>query len=196
MNGGPNHSELEHLRKFEHPGFLASGSRGNEAGGMTSMPAKGLSPGSVRRLRRSPAGRLAGTGVPLWYPLHGSGDPPAQRSEGQRARPAERALHPVHPRPEGRRAAVRPVSTPGPRLSHDRGGAPQEPGHRARQPLLTLLRCPRDPADHGTAWVLAAAPRPAPASLRLDPPVHLPRREPGATRTEPAQTRRAAQPAA
>ena len=37
------------------------------------MPLKGLSPGSVRRLRRSPAGRLAGTGVPLWYPLQGSG---------------------------------------------------------------------------------------------------------------------------
>ena len=40
---------------------------------MSSMPVKGLSPGSVRRLRRSPAGRLAGTGVPLWYPLQGSG---------------------------------------------------------------------------------------------------------------------------
>ena len=40
---------------------------------MTSMPLKGLSPGSVRRLRRSPAGRLAGTGAPLWYPLQGSG---------------------------------------------------------------------------------------------------------------------------
>ncbi len=40
---------------------------------MTSMPLKGLSPGSVRRLWRSPAGRLAGTGVPLWVPLQGSG---------------------------------------------------------------------------------------------------------------------------
>lgn len=40
---------------------------------MRSVPVKGLSPGSVRRLRRSPAGRLAGTGVPLWYPLQGSG---------------------------------------------------------------------------------------------------------------------------
>lgn len=53
--------------------FLAPGSRGNEAGGMRSMPLKGLSPGSVRRLRRSPAGRLAWAGGPLWYPLQGSG---------------------------------------------------------------------------------------------------------------------------
>jgi hypothetical protein len=37
------------------------------------MPAKGLPPGSVRRLRRSPAGRLTEDGVPLWYPLHDSG---------------------------------------------------------------------------------------------------------------------------
>jgi hypothetical protein len=40
---------------------------------MTSMPARGLSLGSVRRHRRSPAGRLAGNGVPLWVPLQGSG---------------------------------------------------------------------------------------------------------------------------
>ena len=40
---------------------------------MTSMPLEGLSPGSVRRLRRRPTRRLAGAGVPLWYPLQGSG---------------------------------------------------------------------------------------------------------------------------
>lgn len=34
-NGGPNHSEFEHPRKFEHPDFLAPGGRGNEAGGMS-----------------------------------------------------------------------------------------------------------------------------------------------------------------
>ncbi len=55
---------------------------------MTSMPVKGLSPGSVRRLRRSPVGRLAGTGVPLWYPLHGSG------AEGQYGKTAWKSATP------------------------------------------------------------------------------------------------------
>ena len=32
-----------------------------------------LPPVPVRRLRRRPQGRLAGAGVPLWYPLPGSG---------------------------------------------------------------------------------------------------------------------------
>ena len=41
---------------------------------MTSMPLKGLPPGSVRRLRGRPAGRLVGTGVPLGYPLYGSAE--------------------------------------------------------------------------------------------------------------------------
>ncbi len=94
--------------------------------------------------------------------------------------------------PEGRRAALRPVSAPCPRLPHDRGGAPQEPGCRARQSLLALLCRPRDPADHGTAWVPAAAPRPAPAPLRLDLSVHLPRREPGETRRRRLPDRREA----
>ena len=40
---------------------------------MRSMPVKGLSLGSVRRSDGRPSGRAAGTGVPLWYPLQGSG---------------------------------------------------------------------------------------------------------------------------
>jgi hypothetical protein len=40
---------------------------------MTSMPVKGLSLGSVRSPQKRPGGRLVGTGVPLWYPLQGSG---------------------------------------------------------------------------------------------------------------------------
>ncbi len=40
---------------------------------MRSMPFEGLSPGSVRSPQKRPEGRLAGAGVPLWFPLQGSG---------------------------------------------------------------------------------------------------------------------------
>ncbi len=40
---------------------------------MKSMPVKGLSLGSVRCLREAPCGRILGDGVPIWYPLPGSG---------------------------------------------------------------------------------------------------------------------------
>lgn len=49
-NGGAAHSEFEHPWRFEHPGFLASGSRGAEAGRMTAT----LPPVPVRRPRRRP----------------------------------------------------------------------------------------------------------------------------------------------
>lgn len=42
--GGATHSELEHPRRFEDPGFPASGRRGAEASGLTSISKRGLPP--------------------------------------------------------------------------------------------------------------------------------------------------------
>ena len=63
----------------------------------------------------------------------------------------------LDPRAEGRRSPVRSLPAPRPRLPEHRGSQEEDAAHRARSPLLPLLRRARDSTDDRTSRFAASA---------------------------------------